>query len=136
MIKRFLLLLAIVFTISSTMSCPCCGDSPSQYIEIINNSEYDITSAVIIENGYIEEPSGEIIAKNGGSYVFYPGLGLYIVCVKTEDIPEFMCVDEFELRNHETKTFVWNSKDDPMWKPIRYIEKIGTLFAIKRNRNK
>jgi len=115
--KHFLLLLATV----STISCPFIHKEEATGVEITNNSEYDITWVVIIRRGYVEssDRGDKLIAKNGGSRFFYTYGTELIACVKAEDTPELMCVDEFKLKNEETKTFVWNGIDDPAWQPQR-----------------
>jgi len=112
MIKRFILLLAII----STMSTISCEDMDLPGVEITNNSEYDITWVVIIRRGYADTNERKIIAKNGGSRWFDVAMGTeLIVCVKAENTPELMCVDEFELKDEETKAFVWNGSGDSVW---------------------
>ena len=118
MIKRVLLLLVAVLTIG----CPGPPEWPYLVITIINNSEHNITWVIIMNDdgyAYLSERNNELIAKNGGSYSYDMGSRRYysnlIVCMKAEDTPEFMCVDEFELKDEETKAFIWNGSGDSVW---------------------
>jgi hypothetical protein len=142
MSKRFLLLLAMVFLslsmISTLVSCPGAGGELLQLgtVAITNDSEHNITWVMIIDAHYtgttiFSERKSELIAKDslysfdveiGHKTVAYgakPSFSKIIICIKAEDTPELMCVDEFELYEKEIKTLVWNGKDNPAWKPMQ-----------------
>jgi hypothetical protein len=116
---------AAVFTISCEplLYCDSCD-----HVEIINNSEYNITQVIIIDskkgNAIVSEIGDQIIVKNGGSKS-YSGTGSErsnsIVCVKSEDNSKLMCSPEFffycETEISITTTFIWNGSNDPAWQP-------------------
>jgi hypothetical protein len=126
MSKHFLFLFAIL---ASALAISCerfCMD----YVEIINNSEHNITCVMIInsETGYVtfSERDDELIAKNGGSKTFEPNSDKNIVCVQAEDTSGFMCaLTPITLKSYvsyncsasKTRTLVWNGSDDPAWQP-------------------
>jgi len=116
MIKHFLLLLAAVLTIG----CPGPPEWPNPVITIKNKSEHNITWVIVMDNegyAYLSERNNELIAKNDGSKTFELKDAPHNlrVCVKAENTPELMCADEFELKDEETKAFVWTGSGDSVW---------------------
>jgi len=113
------------------------------YVEITNNSEYNITRVVVIEtktgNAVINETNDELIAKNGSSKSFNINEGVeklkngyFIACIDIENTSEPMCTTTFFVARccvEQTISLTWDGGNNSNWLPFSVFPACPKIFA-------